>query len=318
MRVKKYANGGAADNAKKNQPDIKELLSVMDKMSSSPRTDRRATFEDGTSEEVHPSSIDAVVKGIMHKRSDQDKADLELNARDFLQKWMNSKKGMEMLKNSYADSDESWENAFVNRHRNTQQAHVAVVPNFYEARRNAETNEIEYVKDGAYNKMGDQSNLGGTGNTVESKGRPYVMGPQALRDRGIARLRSPTPNSKIAVHELSHSSDSNFDVNALNRYIPKSDTEQMRNFSQDRDSGSDRGKYSQYISRPTETRARLQSIRALMEDQGYDVFNKEITSDMLNKSYSNRDSNIKNESFYTELRKAYSDEEILKLLNTVS
>ena len=316
MRVKKYANGGLADDAKKNQLDIKELLHVMDKMSSSPRTDRRATFEDGTSEEVHPSSIDAVVKGILHKRSDQDNADQELNARDFLQKWMNSKKGMEMLKDSYADSDESWENAFVNRHRNTQQAHVAVVPNFYETQRNPETGEIEHVKEAnSYNKMGDQSNLGGTGNTVESPGRPFIMGPKALRDRGIARLRSPTPNSKIAVHELSHSSDSNFDKsNRLNRYIPKSDTEQMTTFSQDRDSGD----YSSYVSSPTETRARLQSVRSLMEDQGYDVFNKEITSDMLNKSYSNRDSNIKNESFYKELRTAYSDEEILKLLNTVS
>ena len=55
-----------------------------------------------------------------------------------------------------------------------------------------------------------------------------------------------------------------------------------------------------------------------MEDQGYDVFNKEITSDMLNKSYLNRDSNIKNEDQYKQLRTAYSDEEILKLLNTVS
>ena len=92
----------------------------------------------------------------------------------------------------------------------------------------------------------------------------------------------------------------------------------MRALSQDRDSGSDKGKYSQYVSRPTETRARLQSVRSLMEDQGHDVFNEQITSDMLNKSYSNRDFGIKNESFYKELRTAYSDEEILKLLNTVS
>lgn len=320
MRVKKYANGGVADNAKKNQPDIKELLSVMNKMSSSPRTNRRATFEDGTSEEVHPSSTESAVKSILHKRSDQDNADQELNARGFLQKWMNSKKGMEMLKDSSADSDESWESSFVNRHRNTQQAHVSTVPGFNKMRVNPETNELESAPDpnASFYRQGDAGVLGGSGHKEGSGGVPYIMGPQSIRDRGIVRLKNPSPGSKIAVHELSHAGDKNFDKSKSGRTISTSDNELMRALSQDRDSGSDKGKYSQYVSRPTETRARLQSVRSLMEDQGYDVFNEQITSDMLNKSYSNRDFGIKNESFYKELRTAYSDEEILKLLNTVS
>lgn len=318
MRVQKYPNGGVA--SKENKPDIKELLSVMDKMSSSPRTDRRATFKDGSLEEVHPSSTDNAVKGILHQRSAQDNSDQELNARGFLQKWMNSKKGMEMLKNSYANNNfygDSWESAFVNRHKNAQNAHVSTVPGFNKMQFNPETNKLESAPDpnATFWRRGDQGNLGGSGHQAGSGGRPYIMGPQAIRNRGIVRIKSGSgPGTKIAVHELSHASDSNYDKSKSNRNIPKSDNELMINSSQDRDSGN----YGDYVASPTETKARLQSVRSLMEDQGYDVFNEEITSNMLNKSYSNRDFGIKNESFYKELKKAYSDEEILKLLNTVS
>jgi hypothetical protein len=290
--LKKYDHGGV-------HPDVKELLGVMNKMTSSPKTDRKG-FKDGTT----PLSYE----------------DQNLNARDFLQKWMNSSRGMEMLKTSYGDD---WESAFVNRHRNTQQAKIAHVDKFNELYKDPETGDMlsdEIITSGR--RWGDAGPLGGSGYHKESSGSPFVMGPQSIRDRGVIRVKDTVdPDDKVLVHELSHSSDALFPttgkLSALNRSIPLSDSNLMGALS-DRDSYSKMG-YRGYVARDTETRARLASIRSKAEDLGHDIFNQEFTMDMLNqKDMLKGGTSLKDGSFYKQLRRVYSEEEILKLLNTVS
>jgi len=313
--LKKYNHGGT-------HPDVKELFSVMNKMSSSPRTDRRATFEDGLVEEVSPSSFDTEWKARKHHALSEDKTDQELNARDFMQKWMNSKKGMEMLKKSYGDD---WESAFVDRHRNTQNAKIAHVSDFKKLALNRETGVIEPID--TFNrsglKQGDAGPFSGSGHHGTRGGRPYVMGPKSLRDRGVIRVvDSAYPGDKTLTHELSHAGDATYDKSSkgetydLARNIPTSDIELMEALSQDKGPGSRK----EYLATPTESRARLLSLRSKMEDRGYDVFNETITEDMLNKVYPGASNtlNLKDESFYRDLQEVYSDKEILSLLNNIS
>ncbi len=65
-----------------------------------------------------------------------------------------------------------------------------------------------------------------------------------------------------------------------------------------------------YLGDPSEVRARLGEIRRTLNDKGVDVFNNEITPDDFNKV-------LKNEAVQ-DLRALYSDDNIMKLLNTIS
>ena len=65
-----------------------------------------------------------------------------------------------------------------------------------------------------------------------------------------------------------------------------------------------------YYGTPTEVRARLNEIRRNLNDKGVDVFNNEITPDNYNK--------VLNTRALQDLKKIYSDEDILRLLNTIS
>lgn len=313
--LKKYDHGGV-------HPDIKELLSVMDKMSSSPRTDRRATFEDSSVEEVSPSSFDKEFKARTYYQSNKDYSDQEANARDFMQLWMNSKRGREMLKKSYGDD---WESAFVDRHRNTQQTSIAHVSSFPTMKKNLETSKLEPRDEivGSTWKEGDAYSLTGPG----VKGRPSVMGPASLRNRGLVRVADYNyPGDKALIHELSHAGDAMYDKSSTGNYmrtrnIPISDVELMEALSNRDQIIQDEGprSYKAYLSKPTETRARLSALRSKADDQGYDIFNEGFTEDMLNQVYPGRVTySLKDESFYKQLREIYDDKEILDLLNNIS
>jgi len=65
-----------------------------------------------------------------------------------------------------------------------------------------------------------------------------------------------------------------------------------------------------YYGTPTEVRARLNEIRRTLNDKGVDVFNNEITPDNFNKV-------VKNNAV-EDLRAIYSDDDIIRLLNTIS
>jgi hypothetical protein len=118
------------------------------------------------------------------------------------------------------------------------------------------------------------------------------------------------------VHELSHASDKS------GVFIPRSDQNLMRRYS-----GTALKKvgdkyvepivdpWAGYVSKPTETRARLMDFRFNAKKQGvYDPFTQKITLDLLKKY---KPSSSLYEPLY-QLQDIYSDEEIVDMLNKVS
>ena len=65
-----------------------------------------------------------------------------------------------------------------------------------------------------------------------------------------------------------------------------------------------------YFANPTEVRARLNEMRKRLYTEGVDVFNKEITSKDIKR--------ISESKPFTDLQNIYDDEDILKLINTIS
>ena len=68
----------------------------------------------------------------------------------------------------------------------------------------------------------------------------------------------------------------------------------------------------EYYKKPTEVRARVNAIRHQLYNNGFDVFNKKIDSNTLNKNKSNLDFQ------YKELKSILNDDQILELLNTIT
>jgi hypothetical protein len=122
---------------------------------------------------------------------------------------------------------------------------------------------------------------------------------------------------ETAVHELSHATD------LAGANIPRADVEKMWKYQKQRE--QEKGKltkffddedFNTYVGRPTETRARLNSIRALGKEQGvYNPFTEKIDKSKLDKIKS---PNIIRDSQLDQLRKIYNDDQIIDLLNSVS
>ena len=127
--------------------------------------------------------------------------------------------------------------------------------------------------------------------------------------RPMIRLRNNVSNDNFAdtsVHEISHTSDWNGTL------MPESDKNLIRLYGED---AADT-KFNNYVKEATETRARLNSLRYQMKNQGiYDPFTEKATIDMFD-SYKPLD-----DSSYDaleQLRGVYSDDEILNMINTIS
>ena len=122
---------------------------------------------------------------------------------------------------------------------------------------------------------------------------------------------------ETAVHELSHATD------LAGANIPRADVEKMWKYQKQHE--QEKGKltkffddedFNTYVGRPTETRARLNSIRALGKEQGiYNPFTEKIDKSKLDKIKS---PNIIRDSQLDQLRKIYNDDQIIDLLNSVS
>lgn len=105
-------------------------------------------------------------------------------------------------------------------------------------------------------------------------------------------------------HEISHATDWN------GWFIPESDKIKMAKYKNVYAKNPAEG---DYIGTPTETRARLNSIRQLSKDAGYyDPFTQKATMNVLDK-FKTLDNNQ-----YKQLKQIYTDAEILDMLNTIS
>jgi N-acetyl-anhydromuramyl-L-alanine amidase AmpD/LysM repeat protein len=146
-------------------------------------------------------------------------------------------------------------------------------------------------------------------------------------------LRTINPNTKenldknwineTAIHELSHASDYG------GYFMPKSDKDKIWNYAYHDPykigpSGATFRKlndWGNYVSNPTETRARLMNFRYNAKNQGlYDPFTQKITLDKLQqyKPANYKDKYSQGFDPLDQLRSIYTDKQIVDLLNSVS
>jgi hypothetical protein len=155
------------------------------------------------------------------------------------------------------------------------------------------------------------STLPGVGGYYDSYSNQITLNPD--------NSRSFTLNDVIP-HELSHSTD------VIGNLIPKEDLKSIKdrlkpkseiNLSEDvefwKNYGNDPKEGSiNYLSEPTEVRARLNTIRYNLYNNGVDVFNKHIKKEDLNNL------NIQHLNNLNDLKLIYKDDDLLWLLNNIS
>jgi hypothetical protein len=148
-------------------------------------------------------------------------------------------------------------------------------------------------------------------------------------------------------HEISHTQDSMrnpfrnlsntlFGTNFRTSYIPQSDINMMDKYSKsgatydllfnkrkDDDEWDGTRDFFKYVTTPTETRARLNSLRYIAKENNiYDPYTQKINMDQLEKLRQRSEKLGKQKGFdpYMQLNTngGYNDEEILNMLNTIS
>ena len=232
------------------------------------------------------------------------------NAVWFATQWMRSPKYKEMLLNS--GGTDWWTDAY-----DVAQDRINNL--------NALSGDVFYFKDDPNPYWTDTDVLEG-------------IGGYSSRDTGYVYInpKSAHYDDSIMDHEISHSVDrpivdnvlmdiGKFYLRGIGRnppLIPEKDVELMGSlvddslpidgpvtFWEDYGDTPEEGTRN-YYSKPTEVRARIMEIRSRLFKEGVDVFNKEITSEDLNR--------VSESKPYTGLENIYSDEDILKLINTIS
>lgn len=106
----------------------------------------------------------------------------------------------------------------------------------------------------------------------------------------------------VVSHEVSHQIDNG------GQFIPQKDIDFMSSLKR---AGLESSDEINYLSQPTEIRARLNQLRYKSKERGvYDPFTEDFKAEFLDK--------FKNATEMNDLRKLYSDEDIIKLMNSVS
>jgi hypothetical protein len=132
----------------------------------------------------------------------------------------------------------------------------------------------------------------------------------------------------VIPHEYSHATDNN------GRYIPEKDIELLKSYTTNpketrlytdgyANSDSELNKRYDYLTTPTETRARLNALRFAGKESGvYDPFTEKVDADKL-KKFENIDTWFNDDGLHentplNDLKKVYTDEQIIEMLNTIS
>ena len=122
----------------------------------------------------------------------------------------------------------------------------------------------------------------------------------------------------VVMHEFSHSSDRpQVEINRHKRAIPQRDIDLMEKYKKS-NAPDDNDNWINYVTDPSETRARLNSIRQQAKKQGvYNPFKEKITIDQYKKLLETNSSEERSNQL-NQLRDAYKDTQIINLLNSVS
>ena len=151
----------------------------------------------------------------------------------------------------------------------------------------------------------------------------------------------PSRDKLTDVHEVSHSSDrpySFLDKLAKKRLIPSSSNEKVNRYRWNdalqgnyydvekvypnlNSSESEDREWSNYVTDPTETRARLNAIRAGAQKLGiYEPFTEKLSNEQMQELIKNNERLTDQEGFnpYRQLNDIFTEEEIKDMLNTIS
>ena len=167
------------------------------------------------------------------------------------------------------------------------------------------------------------------------------LGGRSYRSTGKIELY-PARDMLTGVHEVSHSSDrpySIYDKFKEKRLIPSSSIKKIDRYRwnqglkgnfYDVNAASDKDltiiekedkEWADYVAKPTETRARLNSIRAAAQKIGiYDPFTEKLSKEKMLQLIKNQESLTDKQGFnpYSQLQDIFTDEEIRDMLNTIS
>jgi hypothetical protein len=216
---------------------------------------------------------------------------------DFLKDWTNSPRGQELLSKSFDGDEKDIEKLTYKRINNLDKVDFSI-----------DDHASDFL--GRYNRNRHDIKLN---SSLLDTSEPKLIGNQ---------------DKDVVLHELSHAQDFSpgaefnritiplSDQKLINKYRKRTikDTKKLDAPRKVRKDIKDR---VNYIGDPTETRARLNSIRYFYEtspigkEEGMpSIFDSEVTSDMMEV--------MKDNQQFRELQEVYNDEEILELLNTVS
>lgn len=124
----------------------------------------------------------------------------------------------------------------------------------------------------------------------------------------------------VFTHEISHSSDRPLKEYPVPRLIPRSDNGLMKEYYES--NTKHKNKRTQYIARPTETRARIMEIRDIAkQNKIYDPFTEKMSPEAFEKYLElefNNSLENKADGSLRELQEVYTNDQILNLLNTIS
>ena len=216
---------------------------------------------------------------------------------DFLKDWTNSTRGQELLSNSFDGDEKDIERLTYKRINNLDNVDFSI-----------DDHASDFL--GRYNRNRHDIKLN---SSLLDTSEPKLIGNQ---------------DKDVVLHELSHAQDFSPDAEFNRVTIPFSDQKLINKYRKrtikdtkkldaPRKVRKDIKDRVNYIGDPTETRARLNSIRYFYEtspigkEEGMpSIFDSEVTSDMMEV--------MKDNQQFRELQEVYNDEEILELLNTVS
>ena len=216
---------------------------------------------------------------------------------DFLKDWTNSTRGQELLSNSFDGDEKDIERLTYKRINNLDNVDFSI-----------DDHASDFL--GRYNRNRHDIKLN---SSLLDTSEPKLIGNQ---------------DKDVVLHELSHAQDFSPDAEFNRVTIPFSDQKLINKYRKrtikdtkkldaPRKVRGDIKDRVNYIGDPTETRARLNSIRYFYEtspigkEEGMpSIFDSEVTSDMMEV--------MKDNQQFRELQEVYNDEEILELLNTVS
>ncbi len=216
---------------------------------------------------------------------------------DFLKDWTNSTRGQELLSNSFDGDEKDIERLTYKRINNLDNVDFSI-----------DDHASDFL--GRYNRNRHDIKLN---SSLLDTSEPKLIGNQ---------------DEDVILHELSHAQDFSpgaefnrltmpFSDQKLIKKYRKKALKETKNLDVERKTKKDIKNRVNYIGDPTETRARLNSIRYFYEtspigkEEGMpSIMDSEVTPEMMEV--------MKDNAQFKELREVYTDDEILELLNTVS